>query len=67
MVALGIVKEWAVFDVLWRLYYGVFPFPTTNKIRYIIFLYYIFFAGKYTLDLSLCLFYPGKSAKKFIR
>ena len=44
MVALGIVKEWAVFDVLWK-----------------------FFTGKYTLDLSLCHFYPGKSAKKFIR
>jgi len=27
VVALGIVKEWAVFDVLWRLYYDVFPFP----------------------------------------
>ena len=31
MVALGIVKELAVFDVLWRLYYDVFPFPLRIK------------------------------------
>ena len=31
MVALGIVKELAVFDVLWRLYYDVFPFPLGIK------------------------------------
>ena len=47
------VKESAVFDVLWRLYFDVSSF-FTKKMRYIIILYYILFTGKYTLDFSLC-------------